>query len=217
MKNMRLTTHHTCTHTHTCTLTKVATPDVVHTGQKPFSPMAKMLLYSVGNDLTCQIPPGAIGEVCCGWRDPGVEYSADGPFGFGPIADNMVSKMEQKARPMLQEACLLAASHMKPKKWDSVVKKAFVRAGAALGFQQPITLTSSEVEKSLLRQMQWVSLSQWTTPTSTKYPSGNSVILAEVAPSLARYIRTRAKVSTIFIRDDDGYAAGKELSPIPRS
>ena len=51
-------------------------------------------------------------------------------------------------------------------------------------------------------------MAQLTTPTSTKYPSGNSVILAEVAPSLARYIRTRAKVSTIFIRDDDGYVIG---------
>ena len=184
------------------------TPVRVHSGAKPFDSMAKMLLYSVGHDQQHQISPGAVGEVCIAWRAGGVGFTADGPFGWGPIADNIVSAVETHASSHMQEACLLAASHIKPTTWDSVVKPAFTRAGKAMGFLRRVTLTSLEVERANLRQMDWISLSVWTTPTTDKYATGNSVAMAEVTPSLARYVRTRSRIAPMFVKDNDGIAIG---------
>ena len=188
---------------------RVSPSKAVHPkGQPPFSPMSKMLLYSVGWDQERQIPPVAIDEVCRGWRAPGTDVESDNPFGWGPIADSLLGTIELKARPALQEACLLAASNMKPSKWKDVVRPGFKAAARALGFETDPTMDSKEVWRSILRQMSWVPLSEWTTAKTKKYKTGNSVIMCEVDPSLEHYVRTRARVAPMFVHDEDGCAIG---------
>ena len=187
--------------------------DAVNCSGRPFSPTAKMLLYAVGWEADSQIPPGAVEEVCCGWRAPGTDSQSDGPFGWGPIADNILSQVELNASPSLQEACLLAASNMKPSKWNDVVRPGLTRAARALGFKNSVTMDWTEVEQSLLRQMSWVPLSEWTTPPSKKYKTGNSVVMTEVTPSLERYVRTRARIAPMFVHDNDGCAIGLDDDP----